>query len=503
MAEPKRPKARTSAARRADPTPPKANKTGKDPAPKSDKLKRSESAVPRGLLGRATRLAATSVKSSMRLAMLGPRSLLGKDSPQKLLADLHATTAQEIVETLGRLKGASMKVGQLASFIDAGVLPLEVRDTYQATLGALRDAAPPMESKLVKQVFVREFDADPQELFAEFDEKPVAAASLGQVHAARLEDGTKVAVKIQYPGIEAAIKSDLAMTAAVKPLMPLLAPGLDADEAIKEIRARVLEECDYLLEAENLDTLANRYDGHPFVWVPRSIPHRSTRRVLTMEWAGGVPFEKIRKLPKEERDRFGEILFRFYYGSLHRYGFTSADPHPGNYKLMADGRVAFFDFGLACNLEPTMSPHLLGGFLALRDDDVETFFKHAVAMSFVRKPNEIDQQRFFDWAAFSLAPIKEDRDYTFKREFIAGRTAAMLDFHNPWWSFVRKLNLPRWAILQYRLELGLFAVLAQLNATANWHRITMEFYGAADPSTELGQQEWKWLETKPPPVPDR
>lgn len=463
---------------------------------KSSKTKRSQSAVPQGVIGRAGRLGFGAFKGSMRLAMIGPRTLLGKDSPQKLFADLHATTAQELVETLGRLKGASMKVGQMASFIDAGVLPPEIRDTYQSVLGSLRDAAPAMKPHLVHQVFQREFDAEPSELFAEFDEKPTAAASLGQVHHAVLKDGRKVAVKIQYPGIESAIKSDLALTAAVRPLMPLLAPGLEADDVMAEIRQRVLEECDYRLEARNLDTLAGHHEGHPYAWVPRSIPEFSTVRVLTMERAEGSPFAKIKKLRKEERDRVGEMLFRFYYGSLHRYGFTSADPHPGNYFLMEDGRMAFFDFGLACELEPTMSPHMLGGLRALTAGDVDAFFEHAVAMRYVTRPNETDSKRFFEWCRLSLAPICEDREYTFRRDFIAERTAAMLDPRNPWWNFIRKLNLPRWAILQYRLELGLFAVLAQLGATANWHRITMEFYGSCEPSTELGRQEWRWLENR-------
>jgi predicted unusual protein kinase regulating ubiquinone biosynthesis (AarF/ABC1/UbiB family) len=475
-----------------------------------------------GLLGRATRLAATSVKTSMRLALMGPRTMLGRDA-DKVIADAHAATARELLETLGRLKGASMKMGQLASFIDAGLLPPETRDVYQAVLGSLRDAAPPMSPKLVRQAFRREFGAEPGEIFGSFDEKPAAAASLGQVHYATLHDGREVAVKVQYPGIEAAVKSDLTMTAAVRPLLPLLAPGLDAADAMEEVRERVLEELDYVLESENLDTLADRFAGHPFLWVPHSVPEASTQRILTMERAEGLPFDHMKTLPQQQRNQIGEMLFRFYFGSLHRDGFTSADPHPGNYVLLpaetpepgsrpgirkaarkgrqgdaaTDGwngfRMAFFDFGLAFHLEPRMMPHLAGWLVALRDNDVQSFFEHGVAMRYVTKPKHTDPQRFFDWVALSLDPVRRDADYTITREFIAERTAPMMDPRNPWWSFIRQLNLPRWAILLYRLELGIFAVLAQLEATANWHRMALEFFDLAEPSTELGRLEQAWL----------
>lgn len=466
----------------------KAGNAGRARAPR-----RERSAVPGSMLGRASRIGMGALKGSLRAALIGPRTLFGKDSPQKLFADLHASTAQEMVEILGRLKGASMKVGQLASFIDAGVLPPEIRDVYQSVLGALRDSAPPMDPRLIDQVFLDEFDVPPEDLFTTFDREPAAAASLGQVHHATLVDGRPVAVKVQYPGIERAIRSDLALTSTVRPLMPLLAPGLEANEALAEIRQRVLQECDYIEEARSLDLLAFHFAGHPFAWVPRSIPERSTKRVLTMERAIGRPFADIRELSQDERNRVGEILFRFYYGSLHRYGFTSADPHPGNYLLMDDGRMAFFDFGLSFELAQPMRPHLHAGFRAFWKNDKRTFFDEGIAMGYIRRPDEIDVDRFFDWALLSLAPIHEDAEYTFTREYIAERTESLIDPTNEWWGMVRQLNLPRWGIMLYRLELALFAVLAQLGARANWHRITKEFYGDGPPSTELGRAEAEWL----------
>ena len=460
--------------------------------------RRERSAVPSSVIGRASRLGFGALKGSLRVAMMGPRTLLGKDSPQKLIADLHANTAQEMVEILGRLKGASMKVGQLASFIDAAVLPEEVRDLYQQALGTLRDSAPAMDTRLIDQAFRNEFKAAPEDLFARFDRKHAAAASLGQVHHAALPDGREVAVKVQYPGIERAIRSDLALSSTVRPLIPLLAPGLDAGEAMDEIRRRVLQECDYIEEARALDLLASHFDGHPFAWVPRSVPERSTRRILTMERADGRPFAAIRALPQEGRDRVGEILFRFYYGALHRYGFTSADPHPGNYFLQDDGRMAFFDFGLSFELNEPMRPHMHAGFNAFWRGDAQAAFDEGVAMGYIRRPDEIDPDRFFEWMELSLAPVQHDREYTFTRDYIAERTATMIDPGNDWWGLVRRLNLPRWGIMLYRLELALFAVLAQLGARANWHRITKEFYGEGPPSTDLGQAEAVWLASQSP-----
>lgn len=451
-----------------------------------------------GFVGRASRLAGASLKGSFRVALLGPRMLIGKDTPQKLISELHAATAKELLETLGRLKGAAMKVGQLASFIDAGVLPPEVRDMYQDVFASLRDAAPPMKPKLVGQVFAAEFGATPDELFGAFDIKPAAAASLGQVHHAVTKDGREVAVKVQYPGIEEAIHSDLAMTAVVKPLLPLLAPGLDVDDAMEEIKARVLEELDYVLEAQTLDLLAAEYEHHPFVRVPRSVPELTTARVLTMDRIVGTPFSQMKKLPVAERNVIGEILFRFYWGSLHRYGFTSADPHPGNYLRLEDGRMGFFDFGLSCRLDPRISPNMVAGLIALRDGDVGQFFEQGIAMGYVRRPRDVSPDQFYEWARLSLAPIAEDRDYKFTRDFIVEITTPMLDPRNPWWGFIRRLNVPRWGILFYRLQLGLFAVLAQLGAQGNWHRMMMEFYGECDASTELGVAEEEWMTSKGP-----
>lgn len=450
-------------------------------------------AVPSGLIGRMGRLTAASVRTSMRLAMLGPKTLLGTDSPRKLLEETHEAAARELLGTLGRMKGAAMKVGQLASFVDAGIFPPEVRDIYQNALGSLRDAAPPMRSALVREVLETELGTSPSKMFSAWNPKPSAAASLGQVHFAKLLDGREVAVKIQYPGIEDAIKSDLLLGQAVRPLLPLLAPGLEAGPAIQEIRRRTLDECDYHLEAENLARLAEHFEGHPFVWVPRPVPELTTKRVLTMDRARGHSFAAMKRLPRAERDRISEMLFRFYWGTLHRTGFTSADPHPGNYLLMDDGRMAFLDFGLLAELPPENGKRLHGLLVALGDGDADRVMELATTMGYVSRPDRTDPDALLKYLRFSLAPIAEDREYEFTRDYIAERTAAMIDPRHPWWHFVRRLNLPPWAVHVYRLEIGLFAVMAQLGARGNWHRMTMELCGKQAPETELGRAEAEWM----------
>ncbi|HEX9824230.1 MAG TPA: AarF/UbiB family protein, partial [Actinomycetota bacterium] len=279
---------------------------------------------------------------------------------------------------------------------------------------------------------------------------------------------------------------------AVRPLLPLLAPGLEAGPALEEIRRRTLDECDYHLEARNLAVLSEHFEGHPFVWVPHPIPELTTKRVLTMERARGRSFAAMKRLPRAERDRISEILFRFYWGTLHRRGFTSADPHPGNYLLMDDGRMAFLDFGLACEVPPEHGKGLRQLLVALADGDADEVMEHAVAMGYVSRPERTDPETLLAYLRFALAPIAEDRDYEFTRDYIAERTASMIDPRHPWWHFVRRLNLPPWAVHVYRLEIGLFAVMAQLGARGNWHRVTMELCGERQPETDLGRAEAQW-----------
>ena len=255
-------------------------------------------------------------------------------------------TAEQIVTALGTMKGAAMKLGQVLSFLDVGLVPEEHREEFQAKLAKLRDAAPKVRFKDMRKVIEEELEGPLDEAFASFTEEPIASASIGQVYRATLHDGREVAVKVQYPGVNSAVRADMQNLGMILRLMRSVAPGLDAKAIGEEIRTRVVEELDYEMEAQNQRAMARIFRGHPFIVIPEVVTSLSRERLMVSEFVQGVGFEEIRTLDQAQRDRVGEILFRFFFGCMYRHQQFSGDPHPGNYMLLDDGRVAFLDFGL-------------------------------------------------------------------------------------------------------------------------------------------------------------
>src|SRR3954453_12935372 len=254
--------------------------------------------------------------------------------------------AEQIVEVLGQMKGAAMKIGQVASFIDMAGMPPEVSDRFQEKLAELRDSAPVVPFKDMRKVIETDLEEKLGDAFAEFEEEPLAAASIGQVYRAELHDGRCVAVKVQYPGVASAVRADLQNLGLLLRAAKRMGPGLDARSVGGEIRERITEELDYEHEAQAQRSIARAWRDHPFIVVPDVVTDMSRERVLVTEWVDGIGFEQVKQLPQADRDRFGEIVFRFFFGSFYRNGHFSGDPHPGNYLLLPDGRVAFLDFGL-------------------------------------------------------------------------------------------------------------------------------------------------------------
>jgi predicted unusual protein kinase regulating ubiquinone biosynthesis (AarF/ABC1/UbiB family) len=405
--------------------------------------------------------------------------------------------AEQIFEVLGNMKGAAMKVGQVASFVDTGAFPPEFQERIQRKLAELRDAAPRVPFERMREVVEEDLGEPLEDAFAEFREDAVAAASIGQVYRARLREsgdspfaGREVAVKVQYPGVAQAVRADLQNLGLIMRVARRIAPGMDTRAMTREIRERLTDELDYEHEAQSHRAFARAWRGHPFIYVPPVVTELSRERVLVTEWVEGTGFEQVRELDEATRNRFGEIVFRFFFGSLYRNGHFSGDPHPGNYMLMGDGRVAFLDFGMTKRLSPE---HLEAEVAAIRhgmEGDAERLHAQLAAMGFFDPNDEALRpdavlSHFRDVTRWYI----EDREVTIDKRY-AGR--VLIDFGDPrseHWELMRRETLPPQAMLARRMEALTLGVLGQLGATANWHRIAREWLFGDPPSTELGSLE--------------
>src|SRR3954462_9897693 len=317
-----------------------------------------------------------------------------KDEAAGAMDARHLEAAERMVDVLGTMKGAAMKIGQLASFIDTEFIPEEYRELYQEKLATLRSEAPAMPWKKVKSVLEGEWDGEPvEELFQDFDHDATAAASIGQVHRAVLPDGRKVAAKVQYPGVAEALRAALQNAQMLRRMAKALAPGLDARAAAEELKERVLEELGYEFEAQNARAFARAYRGHPFIYVPDVITRLSRRRVLVSEWVDGHGFDHVKALPQDGRDRFGEIVFRFCFGSIYHLQHFNADAHPGNYLLMDDGKVAFLDFGMTKQLDKEQIELEITALEAAYDEDPEALRVALHDLGFVNDPRKVDAEQ--------------------------------------------------------------------------------------------------------------
>ena len=408
----------------------------------------------------------------------------------------HQEAAERMVKTFGQLKGGAAKIAQLASFIDTDFIPEEYRGTYQAELGKLRANAPAMSWDKVKRVLDEEWDDPIDEHFASFDHEAIAAASIGQVHRATLLDGTQVAVKIQYPGMARALEADMSNAAMIMRLGKALAPGLDAKSVAAELRERVLEELDYEIEAANQRTFARAYRGHPFIYVPDVVTRLSTGRVLVSEWVDGIGFDDVKQLPQDERDRFAEIVFRFAFGSVYHLQHFNADAHPGNYLLMADGHVAFLDFGMTKRLDTSQIELEIAVIEAALADDPDKLRTRLATLGYLKRPDRVDADHLMRHTRAVGGWYMVDDEVTVDASTVMTAMEAMTD---PRWEFydvVRQASMPADELMGQRMQTGVLAVLGQLHATRNWMRIGCEWWFAAEPATDLGRDEWAYFEAK-------
>jgi predicted unusual protein kinase regulating ubiquinone biosynthesis (AarF/ABC1/UbiB family) len=414
----------------------------------------------------------------------------GDEAAEEAMARRQLETAKQIVAVLGTMKGAAMKLGQVMSFLDVGLVAEEHRDEFQRELAKLRDAAPTVSFKQMKRVIEDDLEEPISEVFAAFEEEPIAAASIGQVYRATLPDGRDVAVKVQYPGVAGAVRADLQNLDMIMRLLKRMTPGLDVKAITGEIRERIVEELDYELEAQNQRSLARIFVGHPFIVVPEVVSSLSRERVLVSEFVSGVGFEEIKDRPQAERDRIGEIVFRFFLGCLYRHRQFSGDPHPGNFRLLDDGRVAFLDFGLFKRMDAEPVELELACQRAVVEGDSAALHELLAQSGFLPEPERVDPDHLLAfirdaiwWYTTADEPVQLSPEIA---------TQVMIESSDPRSSHFRAMRHQAMRpehLFGRRMEVLTLAVLSQLRARANWHRIAREWMYGDEPVTELGREE--------------
>jgi predicted unusual protein kinase regulating ubiquinone biosynthesis (AarF/ABC1/UbiB family) len=446
--------------------------------------------IPTSRVGRTARIGGLAAGQAIRQAGTRAANVARtKDGRDAAWERRNVEAAEQIVEALGKMKGAAMKVGQVMSFLDMGVVPEEYREEFQRKLGALRDAAPTVTFKQMRKVIEEQLEDPLNEVFDEFDEEPVAAASIGQVYRARLPDGRAVAVKVQYPGVAAAVRADMQNLGLILRLAKRIAPGMDPQAIGNEIRNRIEEELDYEIEAQNQRTLARIFRGHPFIVIPDVVTSLSRERVLVSEYVEGVGFEELKGYPQDERDRIGEIIFRFYFGCLYRHGQFSGDPHPGNSMLLADGRMAFLDFGLFKRMPPGTVQLEIDVARAVIEGDTETIMRLGTETGFFPEPEKFKPDRVLEHFRAATSWYTVDQEIELTPQYA---TQVMIDMSDPrseYFGQLRHESAPPDHLFGRRMEVLTLAVIAQLHARGNFNRIAREWFYGDEPATELGREE--------------
>ena len=446
--------------------------------------------IPTSRVRRTTQIGGLAAGQALRQA--GTRVANAARSPEgreRALEKRHIETAEQIVSALGTMKGAAMKLGQVMSFLDVGLVPEEYREEFQRKLGELRDAAPTVRFADMRKVIEQELEDPLDELFASFEEEPIAAASIGQVYRATLPDGRRVAVKVQYPGVAGAVRADMANLGLIMRLLKRISPGLDAKAIAEEVRARIDEELDYELEAQNQRALARIFRGHPFIHVPDVVGRLSRERVMVSEYVEGTGFDELKGYPPDDRNRLGEIIFRFFMGCLYRHHQFSGDPHPGNFMLMDDGRVAFLDFGLFKRMDSEAVEFELRCQRAVIEDRREDLHELLAERGFLRTPDRVDPDTLMDYVTDALWWYIVDEEVELTPEIA---TAVLIEASDPRSSHfgdMRHQDMRPEHLFGRRVEMLTLAVLGQLRARNNWHRIAREWVYGDPPVTELGRAE--------------
>ena len=398
-------------------------------------------------------------------------------------------TAEDVAKELGEMKGVLMKVGQLVSFIAEG-LP----DEAQRALAALQADAAPMAPTLAASVVEAELGAPPEQIFRRWDDLPVAAASIGQVHRAETKGRREVAVKVQFPGVSEAIEEDLDGAEVMYTVFSALAlNGLDARGLVDELRARMREELDYRLEARNVEEFGRHFAGHPWVRIPAVVPELSHSRVLTTDWIDGMSWDQFAATASHEtKARVGEVIWRFGQHSIQRLGAFNGDPHPGNYRFHHDGSVTFLDFGLVKRWTPGEWERLepsLDAIVVHRDPD--RLVGAMERAGFLAEGHGLDPEDVFGYVSAPYRPYLVD-EFTFTRDWMRDTLGRIFDLNGPHAAVIAKLNMPPSFVILDRVVWGVSAILGKLNVSNPWRAMLLEYRIDGPPATELGAAEAAW-----------
>lgn len=437
-----------------------------------------------GRLARTYRLARLATDTSARLALGMAKNAVGAGSVSPAEIDLedHRKIAARMAEILGGMKGLAMKAGQILSYVDDW-MPDEVRPTYSGVLSTLQAGAPKVPLSEMLNVFIDEVGEPPDEVFASFDEEPIASASIGQVYRAVLPTGEPVAVKIQYPGIARAIQSDLKNLDLLESVLRASTLGrFDVTRSLQDIKSKISEELDYETEARNQERFIELYRGHPSIVIPKVHHEFSRKRVLTTELLQGRTYQQLKAEPSQaERDRLGQVLYEFVFGSFHRHGLFNADPHPGNYIFLPDGRVGFLDFGCVqqFSLEVPRGFQRLVARLWAGDEQAVRDGLPA-ALGYPGDASDEEKDFFYDYVTYLWRPILEDRPFRYDEVYtreVYRRTATGVKLGA---KVTMTKGYPdtqqRGLALLNRLQFGFASILAGLKAEANWHRLLRSFF---------------------------
>lgn len=447
--------------------------------------------LPRKAVTRTAKLAALPLGFAGR-ATWGLGKRIGGKSAEIVGRELQQRTADQLFKVLGELKGGAMKFGQALSVFESA-LPEEVAGPYRAALTKLQEAAPPMPTSTVHKVLTERLGEEWRELFLEFEEKPSAAASIGQVHRAVWHDGRDVAVKIQYPGAGEALLSDLTQLSRFARLLGPLIPGMDVKPLITELRDRVSEELDYELEAGAQREHAAEFADDPDVVVP-DVVHQCDQ-VLVTEWIDGTPMaDVITDGTEEERDRAGQLLARFLFSGPARTGLLHADPHPGNFRLLppagdkGEPRLGVLDFGTVDRL-PGGLPETIGESLRLTlEGDAEAVYELLRTEGFVKESIDLDPDAVLEYLLPIIEPA-EAEEFTFTRSWMRTQGARIGDPRSPAHQLGKQLNLPPAYLLIHRVTLSTIGVLCQLNATVRLREELEEWLPGFLPAEEFAYEE--------------